>query len=520
MRFVKAAIGIMLALVMATVSPVTTLLTGAAEYDAEYQINIKLHVEGSGDYNLRAIHQYYDDNEYVSLRDLAHALKGTPAAFNVSVSSNGIVFTSGNSYTDTGIENVPFTQATRDQKDPEYVRKRNGFTYNGYNNHYYTMIYKIDDVYDCYMYLTDVILLLGVDAYYKAGELYIDPSMPLSINPYELEEKAFFEGTNAVLVGDATTGEVYYSYNGDASVCMASTTKLMTYVVVMDAVSKGEISLNDKVTMSENVHKLSYSVDFSFHIQTGATATVSDLLYAMLLPSSNECALALAEAVSGDEATFVKRMNDMAKNIGLSDATKFYNCNGLPTFTEEAFEAKVQNRISANDMFKLTCYIFSVYPEITEITSSTSKSLSSFGRTVYNTNSMLYNMNGVVGLKTGTTNKAGCCLVSALAVNNGSGNHYIVAVELGAEDIVMRNCVSKTLLTMGRQIYNAGGVSSLDGYASSAAAGQGGSENAAVTDEIPDNPEALARLVVWTVRNYLEIPEADNIEVPEDEPGF
>jgi len=285
----------------------------AAEYDTEYQINRKLCVYGWGDFNVRTLHMYYDDNEYVSLRDVAYALSGTGADFNVKITSSSIAFTTGGSYTATGIENEPFTQNTRDQDTPEYVRKRNAFTLNGYNNQYYTFIYEIEDgIYDCYMYLTDLILILGLDTRIEDDTLIIDPAGKLEIEPRELEEQDFFSGTNSVLVGDATTGEVYYSYNATDSVPMASTTKLMTYLVVMDAVSHGEIGLDDMVVFSENVHKLSYSIDFSFHVKTGQSASVRDLIYGMLLPSSNECALALAEYVSGSEEAFAARMNRMA----------------------------------------------------------------------------------------------------------------------------------------------------------------------------------------------------------------
>jgi D-alanyl-D-alanine carboxypeptidase len=489
----------------------------ADDYDYEYQRNLTVNVDGSN-FNVKYIDMYYDNNAYVSLRDMATALAGTGAKFDVLIEKDGIRFTTGADYNPVGGEGTKFSVLTRDPSSEEYVRKRNYFNLNGSTKHYYTFIYKDEelDVYDCFMYLSDLALILNVNMYYSGKVLCIDTSSPLNIDPRAMEDTGYFLATNSVLVGDATNGEIYYSYRGDASVPMASTTKLMSYIVAMDAVSSGEITLEDTVTTSENVQKLSHSIDKSFYIKEGTQVKVWELIYAMLLPSNNECTLALAEYVAGSEEAFVKRMNNKAAAIGLSDGTKFFTCNGLPVYTEEVFEGKVQNQITANDMFKLVCYLLSVYPQVTEITSTTGKTLPSFNRNVYNTNPMLYNIPGCVGLKTGTTNKAGCCLVSAVEVNGGNGIHTIVCIELGAEDIITRNNVSQTMLTYGKSVYKNGGASSIPEYIPS-------EENTAndlyipVTGETPENADELARLVVWTARNYLPIPEPELIDFSEEE---
>lgn len=501
------------ATVMSNASPAV-----AANYDAEYRINRTLNVSGKGNYNIRTIHQYYDENEYVSLRDMANALNGTGAQFGVSIGKTSIVLTTGAAYSPVGNENSYFDGNTRAQSEPEYERKRNSFTVNGYNHHYYTFIYETDTgIYDCYMYLTDLVLILEKNVWTSGDVLCINPDEKLVLNMQQLEAEDFFSGTNTVLIGDATTGEVYYTYNGDASAAMASTTKLMTYLVVMDAVTNGQISLTDTVAVSANVNRLSYAVDGVIRMATGQTVSVNDLLGGMLLPSSNECALALAEHVAGSEEAFVNKMNAKAAAIGLSEATRFYNCNGLPTYTDTAFESKIQNRISSKDMFKLVSYILAVYPQITDITSKTSLTLSTLGRTVYNTNPMLYNMQGVVGMKTGTTNKAGCCLVSAMQLTGSDGVHTLVAVELGAEDVVTRNYISKTLLMYGKQVFTSGGVSSIENYDASKYSVEG---SGIIGEGVPENPDTLAQLIVWTARKNMEIPEPENIEIPEDAPGF
>lgn len=519
-RQLRLPIAVLLVFVMvASIVMGSSFSSKAANYDAEYRINRTLKVSGGSSYNIRTIHQYYDENEYVSLRDMANALNGTEAQFSVTITKSGITFKNNAPYSPVGGENSYFEGKTRAQSEPEYNRVRNSFTVNGYNHHYYTFIYETSKgVYDCYMYLTDLVLLLEKKVWTENNVLGIDPSTKLELDLARLESEDFFSGTNAVLIGDATTGEVYYSYNGDSPAAMASTTKLMTYLVVMDAVSAGQISLDDRVVFSENVNRLSYAVDGTIRMATGASATVSDLIGGMLLPSSNECALALAEHVGGTEDNFVAKMNSTAARIGLSDATRFYNSNGLPTYTDTAFESKIQNRISVNDMFKLASHILAAYPQITEITSKTSLTLSTLDRTVYNTNPMLFNMMGAVGLKTGTTNKAGCCLVSAVQVEGSNGKHTLVAVELGAEDVVTRNYISKTLLMYGKQVFANGGVSSIVGYEPEKYKIEG--NIGIIRDEVPDDAESLAELIVWTARNYVAGPVPEDIEVPADAPGF
>ncbi len=525
-RLEKSGYKSLAALFLAVIMIITAVLSVpmrayADDYDYEYQRNLMVCVDSNdGVYNVKYIDMYYDNNTYVSLRDMAVALSGTRAAFDLLIEKDGIRFTKGAAYSPLGGEGALFTELTRDKDSDEYVRRRNYFYMDGATRHYYTFIYKDKEAgyYDCFMYLSDLLLILDVNAWYSEGVLNIDTSSPLSIEPREMEKNGYFLGTNSVLVGDATNGEVYYSYCPDKSVPMASTTKLMSYIVAMDALTRGELSLGTVVETSENVEKLSHSIDRAFVIKTGTAVTVEELLYGMLLPSNNELTLTLAEAVAGSEKAFVKRMNDKAAAIGLSEGTKFFTCNGLPVYTEDAFQGKVQNHITANDMFRLVCYLLSTYPQVTEITSSTGKFLPSLDRWVYNTNPMLYNLSGVVGLKTGTTNKAGSCLVSAISVSGDKGRHTIVSIELGAEDIITRNNVSQTMLTYGARVYKNGGASSIpvtDSESESSTAVSKDDLIVPLTEEIPETADELARLIVWTARNHLPLPEPELIDAPE-----
>ncbi|MBP5198317.1 MAG: D-alanyl-D-alanine carboxypeptidase [Lachnospiraceae bacterium] len=455
----------------------------------EYLRNIPVSIVGSSEGNVKAVDLNYDENTYISMRDMAELLNATQKAFDIKVTYNSVSVTSGVPYEIKGGENVPFASNLRDEKDDPYNRKKNAFSIDEKEVSYYTIIHKNSEgVYDCYITPGDFALLLDIDMWYNGDVLNADPDSALNLNLKDLEADGYFEGMNAVLLGDASSGEVIYEYNGDLSFPLASITKLMTYAVVMDAVTGGRISLDTVVTFSENVEKLSYSVDHAFHMQAGDTATLEDLIYGSLMQSSNECSLALAEAVSGSEERFVEAMNLKAAELGMSDGTFFYNCNGLPVFSGGVFSGKKQNHITAEDLFILSNYLLSVYPRITEITACSEKYLESMSRTVMNSNPMLKNVDDVVGLKTGTTNKAGSCLVSAKKVSVNSENRYIVAIVLGAEDGAFRNNVSQTLLSYGTKVLQAGDGGLLDG----ASHIDGGAES----KKIPRDAESLARLIV------------------------
>ena len=414
--------------------------------------NITLHVNSGDTYNIKALGIYYYDNTYVSLRDMALALSGTEKAFEVSVDSQSVAILTGQDYVAPASGNAPFSEDLTSQVyGVYYTLGLYNMTVNGSNVKIFSMIGSPDGVYDCFISLTDFALIFDVDIWMNNGELYIDTSKNFTIDINDLDERNYFSIVSSALVGDATTGEILYSYEGDVSVPIASTTKLMTYLVVMDSITRGSVSMDDVVEISANAEWIAYSEDGTILMDEGDTTSIEDLLYGLLLPSSNEAALVLAEHVAGNEQAFVGMMNETARNIGLSDETIFYNCNGLPVYTQDTITGKLQNHMTAEDMFKLVCYILKAYPQITDITSMKSAYLSSFGIYVNNTNFLLYNMPGVNGLKTGTTNKAGACLVSSYPVMLADGVHTVVAIEFGAENAYMRATVSQLLLTYGMQ---------------------------------------------------------------------
>lgn len=445
----------LLALLLLTVPPVQA----RAETLIEQPLleNLLLSVDGAEPKPVRTLHYGYGNNRYVSMRDVAAALGGTPRRFNVSISGNQIVMTSGADYTPAGGENQAFPD-----RNPNtgglYVYTTQPLALNpiqldGRELRYLSFLgTNAASRQDCFISLTDLAMQLDLELSVSAAGMAVNTAGHFSIDLETLESEGFYYEVHSALLGDAATGEIYAAWMPELPVPIASTSKLMTFVVVMDALRDGQISLADAVTIPEEAARLSRTPDGMIYMQAGQQSSVPDLLCGMLLPSSNECALALAVHTAGSEEAFVARMNRKAQALGLSDSTVFYNCNGLPVYTDNLTATKVQNRMSALDMFKLVTYLLETYPEVTDITSMKSAVLESLDATVLNSNPLLYNLPGVVGLKTGTTNMSGACLVTLLETEDASGQpHALVAVEFGAEDSSVRTTLSEELLRYGLQ---------------------------------------------------------------------
>lgn len=384
----------------------------------------------------------YGYNTYFSLRDIAMLLKDTDKSFSLEITNNAVSFNLENGYTPVGVENAPW----EDSENPDIALRRNECKVNGQTVFYYTLIMKLPSGhYDCFMMAADLAMILDVNVTVPgAGALQIHTQESFNVSPAFLEQAGYFYGVNSVLAGDATTGELYYQYQSDRPYPIASTSKLMTCLLTMDAVSAGQITLDEMVTVSEAAQLLSASGDGVIPLEAGDQITVQELLLGALLPSSNECALCLAELIAGSEEAFVEMMNQKAQELGLSQ-TIFFNSNGLPFYTEDFIPSKRQNCMSAEDMFRLVSYLLKTYPQVTEITSLERATLESLDLEVRNTNPLLYNMPEVTGLKTGTTNKAGACLVTSLTADDGMMEHDLVVIVFGSEDSIERGRVSGLL---------------------------------------------------------------------------
>lgn len=429
----------------------------------------------------------YDRNTYFSLRDIAMLLSSTGKPFSLEVTKNTVALNPGSAYTPAGGENTPWENS----ENPDIALRRNEFKVSGETVYYYTLITALPSgSYDCFMMAADLAMILDVSITApNPGFLQIDTQTPFRVSPSDLENAGYFYGVNGVLAGDATTGEIYYQYQSDTPYPIASTSKLMTCLLAMDAVSSGQIALEQQVTVSDAAIALSASSDGVIPLEAGQQLTVQELLVGALLPSSNECALSLAETIAGSEDAFVQMMNQKAAELGLSQAV-FYNCNGLPVYTGDAIPSKRQNRMSAQDMFRLVSYLLKVYPQITDITSMKSAALPSLDLEVKNTNPILHNLPEATGLKTGTTNKSGACLVTSLAADDGTTTHDLAVIVLGTEDSIERGRVSALLARYALQTF------------CDSAPEAGSPETGTVPANIPTHAEAAVDRILRTARDH------------------
>lgn len=270
----------------------------------------------------------------------------------------------------------------------------------------------------------------------------------LSTNTIVHGELGIEEGLRSYILADFETGQILEECNIDEVVEMASISKLMSYLVIMDEVSKGNISLEDIIKIDKDTTKIKGS---SFELKAGEEFTVEELLEAAIIVSGNDATYALAKHVAGTEEKFVKMMNNKAKEIGLKTAI-FYNSTGLPIGKNS-----IQNKMSTREIFELSRYIISKYPQILDIT--TIKSIEVPSREFFqrNTNPFLMEIKGVDGLKTGFTNKAGYCYVSTFNIEarkSMTKDLRLIGIVMGAKSLEERNDMARVLVEYGLNNYS------------------------------------------------------------------
>ena len=242
-------------------------------------------------------------------------------------------------------------------------------------------------------------------------------------------------GKSAVLM-DVDTGTVLYESNPHEALPPASVTKVMTMLLIMEAVDSGKITYSDTVTTSEAAAAKGGSQIF---LKVGEQMTVSDMLKSIAVSSANDCACAMAEHLSGSEGAFVDRMNQRARELGMED-THFVNCTGLDDSPEAA-----RHRTSAYDIALMSRELLTRHPDIKKYTTIWMDTIRNGAFGLSNTNKLIRFYPGATGLKTGFTSGAGYCL-SATAQREGM---ELIAVTMGAESAKIRNAACKQLLDYG-----------------------------------------------------------------------
>ena len=246
----------------------------------------------------------------------------------------------------------------------------------------------------------------------------------------------------SVLLMEASTGTILYEKNSHTFLRPASITKIMTLILIFDAIESGQISLEDTVTVSEYAASMGGSQVF---LEPNETQTVDTMIKCISIASANDACVAMAEFICGSEAAFVEKMNERAKGLGMNDTT-FVNCCGLDVDG---------HMTSAYDVALMSRELTTKYPQIHNystiwmdtITHVTRRGSEEFGLT--NTNKLIRFYDGATGLKTGSTDSAKYCL-SATAEREGM---ELIAVVLKSPTGQQRFEDAKALLNYGFSTY-------------------------------------------------------------------
>jgi D-alanyl-D-alanine carboxypeptidase (penicillin-binding protein 5/6) len=257
-----------------------------------------------------------------------------------------------------------------------------------------------------------------------------DENAPLLENiPFEIKAKS-------ALLMCANTGEIIFEMNSDERRPIASITKIMTMLLVMEAIAQNKISLNDVVVVSEHAAGMGGS---QVYLAPGEEFTVHDLLKAVAVHSANDASVALAEHVAGSEGVFVSMMNEKAKELGMIN-TNFLDCSGL---TDEGHYS------TARDIAIMSRELITKYPQIIEYTTIKHDTFRNGTFDLDNTNHLIGKYRGITGLKTGFTDAAGYCL-AATASRDGLD---LISVILGAESMSLRFSETTKILDYGFSNY-------------------------------------------------------------------
>nr|WP_303248441.1 D-alanyl-D-alanine carboxypeptidase family protein [uncultured Ruminococcus sp.] len=235
---------------------------------------------------------------------------------------------------------------------------------------------------------------------------------------------------SAVLM-ETSSGKILFEKNPHEQRPCASITKVMTMLLVCEAIDNGKLSLDDTITASAHAASMGGS---DIWLEEGETMSADDMIKATVVASANDAAVALAEHLCGSEEVFVEKMNEKASQLGMND-TVFKNCNGLDEdgHITSAYDVAVMSR----ELMK--------HEMIFDYTSIWLDNLRDGKTQIVNTNKLLKTYKGITGLKTGTTNDAGCCMAASAT----RGDMSLVAVVLGCNSGKERFSDAAALLDYG-----------------------------------------------------------------------
>lgn len=272
------------------------------------------------------------------------------------------------------------------------------------------------------------------------GLLFVQPPCALAEETASGDSSISITAKSAVLL-EGSTGKVLYEADKDQQLMPASITKIMTLLLIFEALESGKITLEDEVTVSEHAASMGGS---QVYLEPFEKQTVNTMIKCISIASANDASVAMAEYVGGSETEFVAQMNEKAKELGMKN-THFLNCCGLDDDITEGHYS------SAYDIALMSRELITRFPQISDystvwmdsFTHTTKKGTSEFGLT--NTNKLVRTYDGITGLKTGSTSKAKFCL-SATARRNGMD---LIAVVMASESPKDRFTDAAKLLDYG-----------------------------------------------------------------------
>lgn len=265
--------------------------------------------------------------------------------------------------------------------------------------------------------------------------------MPVSLAAGQNKIVGLDDNVKSYFIANEESGEVYYEKNADEPRAMASLSKLMTFLLTKEAIENGDISLDTKVKADKEAENLTSWEYSALGVKEGEIYTVDELLKGLIAVSGNDCAYLLANTISVSEAAFAREMNEKAKELDL-ESQVYYNSSGIET------EDGYQNTSSARDLFKLSQYILKTYPDILEYTAI--REIKDPARDIDKTSTipLMDEIKGVDGLKTGTTDEAGYCLVTTIDMRelDAKDDFRAIGVVMGADQKDTRNMVMSDLI--------------------------------------------------------------------------
>lgn len=300
---------------------------------------------------------------------------------------------------------------------------------------------------------------------------------------------------SAIMI-EASTGKIIYEKNADEQLAMASMTKMMTLLLIMENIDNGNLKWDELVTASEHAASMGGSQIF---LEVGEQMTVEELVKGICIASGNDASVAMAERIGGTEANFVKMMNDKARELGLT-STNFENACGLDT--KNHYSSAKDMAIIAKNLVK--------YEKILEYTGTYEDYLrkntdNSFW--LVNTNKLVRYYQGVDGLKTGYTGEAGYCITTT-ARRNGM---RLITVVMGEETAAIRNSETTSMLDYGFNTYQIDTILSKDAVISKKEVLLG-EEN--TVEVLPKEDITILNTKIGTKRNITYELELDNIKAP------